>query len=170
MNPEIPVPGSTQHRLIHAGLKRFSEIGYKKAEVDHIAADAGVTVGALYHHYRSKIKFYGMLRDDVTLRILDRMEAVAEAVSESQALKAAFLAAYDGMIKLKVGRLLSEPDPRNVNNAIADYLGKLAVAAQEPAGQELGILLAEALRAAYARIVEQQGDAMKIREALIRLL
>ena len=114
----IPIPGTTQHKLIQAGLKRFAEMGYNQAEVDDIAADAGVTVGALYHHYKSKKKFYGLLRDDVTLRILDRMEAVADAAPPELRLKLVLLTAYDSMIRLKVGRLLSEPDPRKGDNPL----------------------------------------------------
>lgn len=166
----IPIPGTTQHKLIQAGLKRFAEMGYNQAEVDDIAADAGVTVGALYHHYKSKKKFYGLLRDDVTLRILDRMEAVAGAAPPELRLKLVLLTAYDSMIRLKVGRLLSEPDPRKGDNPVARYLGELAAASGEEAGEELGIILAEALRAAFAQVVEHDGDEAAMRSVLNRLL
>ena len=43
-----------------------------------------------------------------------------------QRLKSALLTAYDSMIRLKTGRLLSEPDPRKGDNPVARYLGQLA--------------------------------------------
>lgn len=76
------------------------------------AAEAGVTTGSLYHHFHSKKAFYGALRDDLTRRILDRMEAVAESVPAEQAVKKALLAAYDGALRIKAGKILTEPDPR----------------------------------------------------------
>lgn len=170
MKRDIPIPGTSKYNLVHTGIKLFSQLGYKKTEVDHIATEAGVTVGALYHHFKSKKKFYGFLRDDLTLRIIDRMEAVAETVPSDQSLSYALLAAFDGMIRLKVGRLLSEPDPRQENNLIAKYLGELAQAAGEEAAHELGILLAEALRSALAYVIEQEGNKELARKALERLL
>ncbi|WP_339291396.1 hypothetical protein MKY48_24675 [Paenibacillus sp. FSL W8-0187] len=127
-------------------------------------------MGVLYHHYKSKKKFYGLLRDDVTLRMMDRMEAVADAAPPERRLKSALLTAYDSMIRLKVGRLLLEPDPRKGENPVAPYLGELAIASGEEAGEELGVILAEALRAAFAQVVEQNGGEATMRAVLNRLL
>src|SRR5438270_3379561 len=113
MHEEIPIPGSSKAKLIAAGIRQFSQYNYEEVDVDSVAAEAGVTVGSLYHHFQSKKAFYGILRDDMTRRVLDRMEAVTESVAPEQSLKAALLAAYDGVLRIKAGKLLAEPDVRN---------------------------------------------------------
>src|SRR5579864_4772076 len=106
MRDEIPIPGSTKAKLIAAGLRQFSQLSYDQVDVDSVSAEAGVTTGSLYHHFQSKKAFYGLLRDDMTRRILDRMEAASESVPPEQAVKAALLAAYDGVLRIKAGKLL----------------------------------------------------------------
>ena len=169
MHEDIPFAGSTRAKLIAAGLTYFSRDSYSAVEVDVVAADAGVTVGALYHHFRSKIAFYGVLRDEMTQRLLDRMEAVAEAVPQDSAVKAAVLAAYDGALRLKVGRLVTEPDPRDCDDALAIYLGELAHHAQEVGGV-LGHVLAAALRAALMQSGSNSEQQAIARSALERFL
>lgn len=167
MRNDIPIPGTTREKLIRAGIRLFSRDGYEAIDVDRIAAEAGVTTGPLYHHFKSKRAFYGLIRDDLTQRILDRMEAAAESVPEKQALKAALLAAYDGALRIKAGKLLTEDDPREGKDTIASLLGQLAVQSGKDAGEVLGALLAAALRAA---LVHATSDSSQARAALTCLV
>src|SRR5258707_13211103 len=148
MRNDIPIPGTTREKLIRAGIRLFSQHGYEAIDVDRIAAEASVTTGPLYHHFKSKMAFYGLLRDDMTRRIIDRMEAAAESVEPKRAVQAALLAAYDGALRIEAGKLLTEPDPRDVGAAIARLLGELAARAGNKATPMLGILLSAALAAA----------------------
>lgn len=169
MRDNIPFAGSTRAKLLTAGLTHFSRDEYSAVEVDRVAAEAGVTVGALYHHFRSKLVFYGVLRDEMVQRLLDRMEAAAESVPRNASVKAAVLAAYDGAVRLKVGRLITDPDPRAVDDALALYIGELATQQQRAGGVVLGHILASAVRAALA----QAGDTSEqhlARQALEQLL
>jgi len=164
MRDEIPIPGSTKAKLITAGLRQFGQYSYEEVDVDSVAAEAGVTTGSLYHHFQSKKGFYGVLRDDMTRRVLDRMEAVAESVPPERAVKAALLAAYDGVLRIKSGKLLTEPDPRGEEDAIAHYLSELALQnGHFLVAGTLGIMLAAALRAALAEALNGHIEA---REAL----
>jgi AcrR family transcriptional regulator len=168
MRDDIPIPGSTKAKLITAGLRQFSLHNYEEVDVDSVAAEAGVTTGSLYHHFQSKKGFYGVLRDDMTRRILDRMEAVAESVPPERAVKAALLAAFDGVLRIRAGRLLTEPDPRGEEDTIARYLSQLTSQnGHLPVAGTLGILLAAALRAALTEALNGRTEA---REALERLL
>jgi AcrR family transcriptional regulator len=45
---------ATQNALLTAAIARFGKRGFDGVSVDEIAADAGVTRGALYHHFESK--------------------------------------------------------------------------------------------------------------------
>src|SRR5947209_3257540 len=100
MREDIPIPGSNKAKLIAVGLRRFAQYGYDEVDVDSVVAEAGVTTGSLYHHFQSKKAFYGVLRDDMIQRVLDRMEAAAESVVPERALQAALLAAYDGVLRI----------------------------------------------------------------------
>ncbi len=44
--------------MIAAGRKHFGAVGYAAAEVGAVAADAGVTTGALYHHFGNKLGLF----------------------------------------------------------------------------------------------------------------
>jgi AcrR family transcriptional regulator len=167
MREDIPIPGSNKAKLIAVGLQKFSQYSYDEVDVDSVEAEAGVTIGSLYHHFQSKKAFYGVLRDDMTRRILDRMEAASESVAPEHALKAALLAAYDGVLRIKAGKLLTEPDPRGGNDPIAGFLGELAARNAMLAPAMLGILLAAALRAALTQALAGHAEARQALEALL---
>ena len=96
------------------------------------------------------------------------MEAASESVPPEQAVKAALMAAYDGVLRIKAGKLLTEPGPRGSEDTIAHLLGRLAsMNGKAPAAHMLGILLAAALRAALNEALDGRGEA---REALKELL
>jgi hypothetical protein len=95
------------------------------------------------------------------------MEAVAEAVTPEQAVKAALLAAYDGVLRVKAGRLLTEPDPRGGQDAIAELLAELAVKDGMVVPEMLGEVLAAALRAALTEALEGHTEARQALELLL---
>jgi AcrR family transcriptional regulator len=173
MREDIPIPGTSKYRLIRVGIRQFSQKSYDEVDVDSVAAEAGVTVGSLYHHFQSKKEFYGVLRDDITRRVLDRMEAVAESFGirqphlPRQALKGALMAAYDGVLRIQAGKLLTEPDPRGGEDAIATLLGELAAQDGMAAAGTLGVLLAAALRAALTQALASHSDAREALETLM---
>ncbi len=168
MRDDIPIPGSTRAKLIAAGIRQFSQYSYDEVDVDSVAAEAGVTTGSLYHHFQSKKAFYGVLRDDMTRRILDRMEAASESVAPEQAIKAALLAAYDGVLRIKAGKLFTEPDLRGEKDAIAHFLAsQVSLNGNAPVTDTLGVLLVAALRAALTQALAGHTEA---REALKALL
>ncbi len=168
MRDDIPIPGSSKAKLIAAGILLFSQYGYDEVDVDGVAAEAGVTTGSLYHHFQSKKGFYGVLRDDMTRRILDRVEAASESVAPEQALRAALLAAYDGVLRIKAGKLQTEADPRGGDDAIAYLLGELAGKSGIGAAEMVGILLAAALRAALTQALDGHMEARQALESLFR--
>lgn len=48
----------TRHALLKAALAVFSRQGYSATRLEDIAAEAGVTRGAIYHHFGSKTDLY----------------------------------------------------------------------------------------------------------------
>ncbi len=54
----------TRARILEAAIKKFSEAGYEAASVDDICAEAGVSKGAFYHHFPSKLSvFLGLMTE-----------------------------------------------------------------------------------------------------------
>jgi AcrR family transcriptional regulator len=53
----------TRTRILESAIKLFSNSGYNKASVDDICAEAGISKGAFYHHFKSKQELFLALLD-----------------------------------------------------------------------------------------------------------
>lgn len=74
---------ATQAALQQAALRWFSEQGFEKAPVGSICADAGVTVGALYHHYGDKKGLFAAVVEQVDARLVQQALAASVAALEA---------------------------------------------------------------------------------------
>lgn len=55
---------SLDDKITSAAIKEFSEHGFQKASINKIAAQAGVTTGAIYTRYKNKdVLFSGLLHN-----------------------------------------------------------------------------------------------------------
>lgn len=52
--PRKEMIAETRAKLLAAGRKAFGTVGYAEATMDHFTAEAGLTRGALYHHFGDK--------------------------------------------------------------------------------------------------------------------
>ena len=117
---------------------------------DH-AAKAGVTTGALYHHFENKLGLYTFVRRDVERRLLDRMEGAASAVEgRSASISAALLVGFDYAVRQDAQRLLGEPPTRTADDPLADLLTALSLPTPPPIGR----ILAAAWRAAVLSVAD----------------
>jgi TetR/AcrR family acrAB operon transcriptional repressor len=57
-----------------AALATFNTRGISSTTLEHIAEAAGVTRGAIYHHFGDKQALLGAIREDVSLPIIDRAD------------------------------------------------------------------------------------------------
>lgn len=55
----------TRKRILEAATKEMLKVGYQEASMRKIAADAGVTAGALYKHFPGKKEIFEAICDDV---------------------------------------------------------------------------------------------------------
>lgn len=129
----VPVPGRPKARLLAAALAGFGARGYAAVGVGELAAAAGVTTGALYHHFGSKLGLYDAVRVDVERRALDRMEGAAAARPGD--VPAVLLVGFDYLAGAGFARLLAEAHPDRAADPIEAFLGTLAGPA--PAGRIL---------------------------------
>jgi TetR/AcrR family acrAB operon transcriptional repressor len=72
----------TRQDLLDAALETFSQQGYEAARLQDIAKAAGVTRGAIYHHFGSKVELFNTLMDEASAQESGAVEAaIAEGGS-----------------------------------------------------------------------------------------
>jgi AcrR family transcriptional regulator len=146
----IPISTSPRGRLALVAVQEFGARPYDAVTVGELAAAAGVTTGALYHHFGSKLGLYETARGDVERRLSDRMEgAAATAESAAGAVSSALLVGFDYAVGQGFTRLLGDRAPGEGTDAIADLLAR--VSGEGPA---LGRVLVAAWRAAVTAVAE----------------
>lgn len=93
----------TRRELLDAALNVFSQQGYQAARLEDIAAAAGVTRGAIYHHFSSKAGLFEALLDEASEQ---ESGSIQTAIAEGGR-----LAEIMGRI-LRYSLALLEEDPR----------------------------------------------------------
>ncbi|PPD18152.1 MAG: TetR family transcriptional regulator [Methylotenera sp.] len=63
----------TRQRIIDAARTVFLKRGVSRSTLEHIAAEAEVTRGAVYWHFKNKTDIFYALRDRTFLPLIDRM-------------------------------------------------------------------------------------------------
>ncbi|MWV51494.1 TetR family transcriptional regulator (plasmid) [Rathayibacter sp. VKM Ac-2803] len=71
---------ATRQSLIAHARTRFARQGFAAVSLSQIVADAGVTKGALYHHFASKSELFEAVLEQVQWEVGERVAAAAEAV------------------------------------------------------------------------------------------
>lgn len=162
MREWVPVSTSPKGRLALAAVRAFGTQPFDEVTVGDLAAKAGVTTGALYHHFQSKLGLYAFVRRDVERRLLDRMEGAAGATSgRSAAISAALLVGFDFVVRQDVLLLLGEAPSGTADDPLVDFLTALCLPTPPPVGR----VIAAGWRAALLSVadgvpVEQARNAL----------
>jgi len=163
----IPRPTSAKGRLALVALDAFGRQGFAAVNVVELAQEAGVTTGALYHHFGSKQGLYEVVREEAQRRVLDRMEGAVAARpddSPADAAQVALLVAFDYCVAEGLAGLLAEAEPGRHKDPIEAFLAGLT----DHDGVPVACLLAAAWRAAlHAAATDLRID--RIRRALSTL-
>lgn len=77
---------NTRAAIIEAALRCFDRHGIASSTLDQIACEAGVTKGAVYHHFEGKRDILGAIRDEISLPLLDEADTALLRASELPAL------------------------------------------------------------------------------------
>ena len=78
----VRAPDATRHKLLEAALEEIYRRGFQAASLDTILARAGVTKGALYHHFPDKAALgYAVVDELVKGLLLQRWLTVLEESS-----------------------------------------------------------------------------------------
>ena len=77
--PRGEMIAETRAKLIGAARKAFGEVGYAEASMDDFTAEAGLTRGALYHHFGDKKGLFEAVVLEIDSEMTARMEAAAKS-------------------------------------------------------------------------------------------
>jgi AcrR family transcriptional regulator len=88
---------ATRGALIAAARELFAERGYAAVGTEEIVRSAGVTRGALYHHFSGKKQLFQAVYEDVEQKLVERIaeSAISSASDPLQALHAGAQAFLD---------------------------------------------------------------------------
>ena len=75
--PRSEMIAETRAKLIAAGRKAFGEKGYAEASMDDFTAEAGLTRGALYHHFGDKKGLLAAVIAEIDSEMTERLSAIS---------------------------------------------------------------------------------------------
>jgi len=85
---------ATRAALVDAARSLFSERGYAAVSADEIVAVAGVTRGALYHHFDDKRDLFRAMFEDFERSLTDEIRLAIETAGDSASTLAVGLARF----------------------------------------------------------------------------
>jgi len=78
---------NTRATIVEAALRCFDRHGIASSTLEQIACEAGVTKGAVYHHFDGKREILGSIRDQLSLPLLDEADTALLQSSDLPALE-----------------------------------------------------------------------------------
>jgi TetR/AcrR family acrAB operon transcriptional repressor len=135
----------TREAILEGALACFDRYGITSSTVEQIAREAGVTRGAVYHHFAGKREILRAIRERVSLPFLDQADTALLRQGESGALER-----IERFLLALVDALENDPRKRlalTVMQLRCEYVGELA--GELAAGVRNVDRLAKALEAAY---------------------
>jgi AcrR family transcriptional regulator len=97
----------TRHALLAAGRALFGTLGFAATSVDDLARQAGVTTGALYHHFTTKTDLFETVFEQLEADLSERSNQVArKARTPLAGLKLGFDAFLDASLEPDVQRIV----------------------------------------------------------------
>ncbi|MEN5259263.1 TetR/AcrR family transcriptional regulator [Pseudomonas protegens] len=80
--PRAAMIEQTRARLIASARQAFARLGYAKTSMDDLTAEAGLTRGALYHHFGDKQGLLAAVVEQIDSEMDERLEAISAAASD----------------------------------------------------------------------------------------
>ncbi|MEN5179375.1 TetR/AcrR family transcriptional regulator [Comamonas testosteroni] len=105
---------ATRAKLVTAGRRAFAAQGYAQASMDELTAQAGLTRGALYHHFGGKPGLLAAVVAQMDAEMDERLEAVLQAHADPWEGFLAYCRAYLAMAQEAEIRRIVLQDARSV--------------------------------------------------------
>jgi AcrR family transcriptional regulator len=102
----------TRARLIAVGRKAFAQKGYSNASMDDFTAEAGLTRGALYHHFDGKKGLFEAVVEQLDAEMAARLtEAATKAATPWQAFVDENIAYLEMAMEPEIQRIILRDGP-----------------------------------------------------------
>lgn len=104
---------ATRRRLVDTAVALFTEHGFAGTSTTAVVKAAGVTRGALYHHFADKEALFEAAHEQVQLEVAERCAAAAAAAHPGPAagLRAGMAAYLDACMEPHIQRILLRDGP-----------------------------------------------------------
>lgn len=172
---------TTRKAIVAAATRLFADRGYEATGIDEVARAAGVSKGALYHHYSDKADVLAAVYEDVETRLVERLVAVASRESDAlEAVRAGAHAFLDACLDPVTRQIVLVDAPvglgwerwRSIGSRYGLGLLLAGLQAAADAGQIAGDHLEERARLLLAAMIEASllmsaGDTPKKTRAAI---
>src|SRR3546814_18465418 len=96
----MQMTAETRSTLLKLARQMFGKTGYADASMDELTAAAGMTRGALYHHFGSKQGLFEAVVEQIDEEMDDQLKAVTP--NEKEEWKASGVRSEDGRVGTKV--------------------------------------------------------------------
>ena len=151
---------ATRVKLLAAGRKAFRESGYAAASMDELTAAAGLTRGALYHHFGDKQGLLAAVAAELDQEMDQRLQRISDAAPDAWTALRERCRAWL--------RMATEPEIQRI--ALQDaraVLGPTSETAQQPCIASLATMLQSLMDDGQVHAAEPQALARLINGALM---
>jgi AcrR family transcriptional regulator len=160
---------ATRAALIAVARRLFAQRGYADVSVDEIVESAGLTKGALYHHFRDKLGLFHEVVEQIQQAIQERLVTAANKPGDGVSrLRAACHEYLDACTEGEVGRIVVLDSPAalgweawcklNREYGLGFFVDRLtAIRSDDPAIESTAQMLMGALNVA-GRVIAQSDD------------
>ncbi|MFN3722370.1 MAG: TetR/AcrR family transcriptional regulator [Paracoccaceae bacterium] len=113
----------TTDRLIATARNRFALMGFAQVSLDSLAAEAGVTRGALHHHFTNKAGLFEAVLRQIDAEIAGELSLVWQARDDSWlAFRQCFHTYLDAVLRPDRRRILFQDAPAVLGTKAVDIL------------------------------------------------
>ena len=103
---------ATREKLVSAARRMFEARGYSEVAIDDIARAAGVTRGAIYHHFGGKQQLFKAVIEDIQDELADHVDRNAEKHDDPwDAFVAGWISFLEAAPTAGIGRVLMLEGP-----------------------------------------------------------
>ncbi len=103
---------ATRSVLLATGRELFAERGFAGAGIEEIAARAGVTTGALYHHFGNKRGLFRAVAEGMEVELMERaVELASQHTDPMRGLEAGFKATLEASVAADVQQIVLRDAP-----------------------------------------------------------
>jgi AcrR family transcriptional regulator len=103
---------ATRSLLLDAGRELFSRRGFAGAGIEEIAEHAGVTTGALYHHFGNKRGLFRAVAEAMEVELMERaVELASKQTDPMRGLEAGFKATLEASLAPDVQQIVVRDAP-----------------------------------------------------------